>query len=258
MVTDMQRLLIAILILLAPCLSLAGTGQVRAMMGMWGGSSSTSSCMAGTYTFAWTGDFTADTDKACSSSSDTVGIEGAITGTTISTTYGEAGSYGIIVDSGNDYVSYTTSADTHINPEAAYTVWARVYVSANPIANTDVFRACGSSDCSTGGTIFIQVRTSGEIYGQYNTYSNYSASTVATGQWADIAYTFDPVNQDHDVTHNGTNWSEDVNELVTAITTDTVAIFIGNKTTSSPSTSTVYIDKVAIVSGYRAAKPSGW
>lgn len=34
----MRRLLIAaILILLAPCLSFAGTAQVRAMMGMWGG-----------------------------------------------------------------------------------------------------------------------------------------------------------------------------------------------------------------------------
>ena len=33
----MQRLLIAILILLSPCLSFAGTAQVRAMMGMWGG-----------------------------------------------------------------------------------------------------------------------------------------------------------------------------------------------------------------------------
>lgn len=40
MVTDMPRILIAILMLLYPCLSFAGTAQVRAMMGMWGGASS--------------------------------------------------------------------------------------------------------------------------------------------------------------------------------------------------------------------------
>lgn len=36
MVTDMKRLLITLLILFAPSISLAGTAQVRAMMGMWG------------------------------------------------------------------------------------------------------------------------------------------------------------------------------------------------------------------------------
>ena len=183
---------------------------------------SAANCMNGTYTFSWDGDWSGDADKACSTSGDSTGIDGTLTGTTISTDYGESGSYGMIIDGTNDYIKYSTSSDINIDPSVATTIWMRIYLSAAPGQGINIFKVCGTTDCSTNDYITIAITNTREMMCTYRNStispSNYSASTIAIGSWVDIAYSFDPANQDHDVTHNGTNWSEDINEITTVST----------------------------------------
>ncbi len=217
-------------------------------------------CMTGTYTFAWTGDYPSDTDAAC----DSVGtaVQGTLVNGVISTDYGESGTNGLQIDAASEYIVYTTSADAHFDPSIAQTVWLRIYVSANPVQNTGIFYACGATDCTGVDYINIIILTTGEVLGSYRndtiSVQNYSASSVSLAAWIDVAYTWDPTNQDHDITHNGTTWSEDVNEITTTSTWDAVRINTGNRSTSSPSANYILIDKMAVVNGYRASKPSGW
>jgi hypothetical protein len=213
-------------------------------------------CMSGTYVLAWNGDYPSDTDAACDSAQ--AKEDGAVNGSLdIGTDYGESGSVGIKADTVGESLEWADAADEFIDDDAERTIWIRAYMSATPDNDLFIFRA-------TNGTQYlaIQWRTSGDIRGQYSgTGGVYNASCdvdSSTGGWVTIGYTYDTPNQDHAIDCDG-SWDEDLNEIVTDFgVTNVDEIHIGAPTNEPGDAEYIQVDRVAIVDGYKAAKPSGW
>ena len=212
-------------------------------------------CMSGTYVFAWNGDYPSDTDAAC----DSVAAkeEGTINGSLdIGTSYGESGSVGIKADTTGESLQWTDAADEFIDDDAERTVWMRVYMSAAPDNDLRIFNA-------TSGTyrVSIQWRVTGDIRGQY--YGTGELASVScdvdssTGTWVTIGYTYDMPNGDHSIDCDGT-WDENIDEITADHGTAVTAIYIGAPDNEPGDVEYIQVDRIAIVDGYQAAKPSGW
>ncbi len=215
-----------------------------------------SNCMAGTYVFSWTGDYPGSTTTACNSAG--AALSGTLVGgAVVSTDYGEVGDKGLQVNATNKFIIYIATAG--VTPSAAQTLWMRVFLSAAPTANTEVFKGYELPTASTT-YISLSVQTDRSILGTYrNPTINVTAagpSLLSISTWTDIGYSWDPPNQDHS-TAVGTTWDEDLNEITTTTSTVADRIVIGNFSSSNPGCE-IRIRQMAIVNGYQASKPSGW
>lgn len=251
------------IIMLILCLLLPGNANAFDMVVGAPVSSCNANCgICGTYVIGWDGDWPSDTDKACSGQLDTTGIDGTLNSVTLGTDYGESGSVGMQISDSTCLVTYTVTGQ--LDPSKAQTVWIRIYVSANPSNdNVYLFRGVATATSSTD-YVTLALNSTGQLVGNYRNstinVSNYTgaANVVATGQWVNVAYSWDPTNQDHDITHNGSTWSEDANELTTASAWTCNEIRAGNTGGDPSPAGYVYIDRWAVVDGYRASLPSGW
>lgn len=251
--TDMKKLIIAFLVLLLPSFSWAGSQQIRQVVGM-AKSSSGSSCMSGTYLFAWDGSHTSGTDFACDGDGNS--IDGAVTGSpAFSTSYGEDGSeMAMRIDANGEYVTWADSAGTLVDINGAQTVWLRVYFDSVPIGYTRVWHA-GNTDPLSTLLVEPGPATIRGLYSHLTTTETKSTSSAITEDaWVDIAYSWDATGADHAV-NLGSTWQEDLNELPTGPVADVTNIRIGTYFGFVMSGSYYSITKFAVVSGYKAAKP---
>lgn len=214
-----------------------------------------SSCMSGTYLFAWNGEHTSGTGYACEGDGDPA--SGTVTGSpTISTAVGEGGAdVALMADLNNEYLTWSDSGGARIDLNGAQTLWMRVYVSAAPAGSTRLFNA----EYDANNYIGVNLSTSLDVVATHKISATaptaYGAAAISSGQWVDIAYAWDRPNQDHAVNSNGA-WYEDANELASSDGTDITAIRIGPYYGfSMPANENVRVSKYAIVPGYKAAKP---
>lgn len=238
--------------------SYAWSPALQAVVGMMGAATGYN-CMTGTYTLAWNGQWPSDTDKACATSADTTGVNGTITGSPdIGTDYGEgAPIVGIKANAVNEYISYTNSSYVGFN--GAYTVWVRMYVSEAPTGDTKIF----DLNYDSNHYVTCVVKSTRDIMctwrdGTTVTATAYGDVAITAGAWTDLAYSWDQPNQNHSVNADGT-WDDDNNELTSTQSNEITAIRIGTVANfSMNATQYLSVDKWAIVSGYKASKPSGW
>lgn len=214
-----------------------------------------SSCMSGTYLFAWNGEHASGTGYACEGDGDPV--SGTVTGSpTISTAVGEGGAdVALMADAVSKYLSWPDSAGARIDLNGAQTVWMRVYVSATPTGYSRIFTA----EYDSSNYVSIEVTSVREIRGQHKigatTGQVWGTGSIAAGAWVDIAYTWDRPNRNHSVNVSG-SWRADETELSTSDGADLTSIKIGPYSSfTMPANENTRVTKYAIVSGYKAAKP---
>lgn len=156
----MKRLLIAILILLAPCATLAGTAQVRAMMGLWGASGSTPSwAIEDDFSTNTASNYTAGDGSITVSSGKAHGKEWSnsrVYHNTDLSTSNNTGIGDIVYDGGND------SAGVGCRMSAAYGYQAYFYGGELKLTHSYSFTEIGSYSGSYGaGTYSVQIKCNG-------------------------------------------------------------------------------------------------
>lgn len=207
-------------------------------------------------TFSWNGDHNSGTKYGCKSDGSTILGTGSLTP---NTSYGEAGSYGVSLDGTNSIV-FATSGDAQIDNDIG-TVWIRFWYTATTNAST-LFE--GSVDGTQADSFaVVKIASTDQIAGFWeldgspvSAYGN----GVPTSGWYDIAYSW---NWSTTITHSGwgldaTGWEEDAAETAGQLANfDEIVIGENNYNLNAP-TGVIYIDRIAILSTYQAAKPTNW
>ena len=119
-------------------------------------------CPTGTYMFAYNGDYTADTDAACSASGATKEDDTAKVDVTTSTSY-------ITYPSSNDYIEWTGAADELASDEAC-TICMTVFIPS-ALSEEAIFEIVGDAN----DYIYGMIHSQGRWYVNYT----YSGTAVA-------------------------------------------------------------------------------
>lgn len=214
-----------------------------------------STCMSGTYLFAWTGEHTSGTDFACDGASNP--LDGTVIGAPVfGIGYGEGSpDVGIRSDAVNEYLSFADSGGAIVDINGAQTVWMRIYVSATPTATTRLFQA--NYDASNFINIVISSTNRINGFHRIGATQPYALgdTAIANDAWVDVAYSWDFVNKDHSVNSDGT-WDDDLDELSATEGPDITSIRVGTYNEfSMPASEYIQVTKIAVVAGYKAAKP---
>lgn len=154
-------------------------------------------------------------------------------------------------------VTWADSGDQYIDDDAAQTIWKRIYISDAALDDhVVIFEGWDSWD----NYIFITVRTDLEIRPFYvadGVGDSIEGTAETSGQWRDIAYSWDKPNDDHSV-YSGGGWTDSNNTITDDMTSDLDHIIMGEEYTSAGDPGVgkyINITQWAIVSGYKTAKP---
>ena len=202
---------------------------------------------------SWDGDYPSDTDAACETDGDSV--QGTVNGSPdIGTSYGESGSVGIKVDASGESISYTDSGGVYADLNGARTVWMRIYFSAVPTGDCEIFHARYDGD----NNATITVKSTAQILGYHEssaTYASAYGAAISPDSWVDVAYSWDLPNRDHSANTSG-SWEDDNDELSESVGTDVTDIYFGSPYAFSMGAGEYYqITQWAIVNGYKTACP---
>lgn len=147
--------------------------------------------VTGSVLYLYNGDYTDDTDAACSS----VGakLDGTVVNATVTANY-------VLVETGDDYLQH--SIDTSELPEAGATIWFSAYIidgdSDGVVDNVPLFEI-GNSSWDANNYITVQVMTdgagNGKIAGQFKhggtlDQAHTGADTAAHDTWYRCGYSF--------------------------------------------------------------------
>ena len=227
-------------------------------MALLSGGGSDCPSWAGDVVIGWTGDLKEGTNYAFDSSCTP--IAGTNSSLTIGTAYGESGSNGAHITDADQYLEFTG----YIDDTSAQTIWMRIYVSdavldGEPtifeayVAGTDLIKIAVQTNLIVKGATIAQGNTADAREG-----------AVANGSWIDIAYSWAGNNAgegtptgDHDIYY--TAWKDsDADELGYALSSTPATFMIGEELTTAASpgdTEYINITQMAILSGYKTAKP---
>ena len=216
-------------------------------------------------TFSWDGDETSGTNYGCNSSGTP--IEGTFSGTPleIHTDYGESGSNGANIDTNGEYLSWPNSSYI-VAKNSSGTIWMRVWVSAQPDNKVTIFESYYVND---DNSILMNVEsTSSSTWGAYRgNNANYTAyaNTTPTGEWMNFHYSWNTLADadDHSCGKNGT-WEDDDGELTNELTNEPTVLLIGQNVEAAfaggipGSGKYIYVDRIAVMSGYKTGVPTNW
>lgn len=209
--------------------------------------------------YSWDGDHNSGPNYACNNSG--TGIAGTNTNLTISTSYGESGSNGALIDSIDERLEFPDTGDQYINDVGPQTIWLRIYVDALPTSNDIVY-----FEANHGGTVdYLVMNIAGSNDSQRGEYRGNSVSDTVTGgipaidTWIDVAYSWDYTEDDHS-TYDGSSWTDDLNEGFNAMTGNLTSFMIGEEysESSDDATGIVWVTQFALMNGWKTAKPANW
>ena len=214
-------------------------------------------------TFSWDGDHSWGSKYGCKADGSTILGTGSLTP---STSYGESGSNGVSLDGINGII-FATSGDAQIN-DAIGTIWIRIIFDNEPDNDVTVFEGAESGDPTDTMYILQKAYDGGEpaeLNHQRAYYGNSEAASascsnydIPTGSFQTVAYSWDRANGDHSA-HNGTAWDDDDDELVVTLADfDEIVIGEDNIDKGVPGAGYIYIDRIVIMSTYKAAAPANW
>ena len=211
--------------------------------------------------FSWDGDHSSGTNYACDHNGN--GISGTNSSLTISTSYGESGSNGALIDYLDEYLSWPDTGDQYIDDAGPQTVWLRINISTNPSTNEVwIFEA---DDGSNDNAIGVNISTTPSIVGVYRANdvgAQVAATSPGTGSFITVGYTWDAStvpDGDHAADDSGAGWDEDPDELDTSMTGNMTYIRIGELYfENTDSDGIIYVDRFCIMDGYQASPPTNW
>jgi hypothetical protein len=251
-----MKWLALLILLLASACSSADAGYGLQIVGPQVATSTPNPCATagcdGTYKFCWTGDYAADTDKACVNSGAAT-LDGTISGGTVGTDYGQAGN-GFAKTANNQYITWVNTADNLID-DTVGTVWMSIYSASLPDENDVLFE---SYVASTDYIKFELRLTSGHVRGTYrgqNASQDVENGTgLSTSTWTRVAYSWDDANNAHAVKMGADAWTAQ-SETLTALASATDDVTIGENAVGGAENQTIYIDNVYVTAGYQDADP---
>ena len=207
-------------------------------------------CPAGTYDFAWNGDYPSDTDKACTNSG-AASQDGTMSGGTLSSSYGYSG-VGLRVTANNQYLTWSYVLDNSLG-----TVWMWVYFADETPASTTPFF---ESSYNTSNRLYLQALTNGRLQATYQGAGTPTQSSSSTGDtlangWNRVAMAWDQVNGHLTWKIGAGSWYGVTGGSLTAWAGATNDTTIGENELAAVFTETVYIDDLYYVNSYQAADP---
>ena len=248
-----MKKLIVILMLLFPAHLLAQEMVgVTTMSGVtWG--DALSSCYVGTYSFAYDGDFTGDTDAACFTSGG-ANKQGTVTADTVSTEYIE---YNAV----DEYVTWAVAGEDGVSDEGPHTVFLSLYVSDDGDTNMEtnaLFEVVADAD----NNLDCRVADTGDAVScvmEFQTTLKTKTSTVTLSfdTWYRVGYSWQTgeAGNDHATSvvtvGSEASWEEDDDDLGVWGSAPT-EITVGEKESALAVNDTVRIKDVCILSGYKA------
>ena len=214
--------------------------------------------------WSWNGDHTSGHNYGCTQA----GVEDVAETDTVTTgtDYGEDGSVGMLLDenSTNQYLAFTQTANQYVNPSSAQTICLRVKISGTMTTSPRVF-------WSGNGADFVEMyinTTNNTLVGAYNVTTGTDQTafglTPLTGNWYDIAYSWNPngppmEDGDHSANPGDGVWAEtwdpDTDELDDEMTNSMETFRIGTGDPALGAGLTIYITDFAIVPGYQSSCP---
>ena len=245
-----RKLTIVLLILLIPTLVFASLMRRRAIVAVAESTTTTtaaSACWSGTYMFAYNGDYTADTDKACFTNGD-VNKDGTVVDATVTSDYVE---YSAV----NDYVEWVVSAEDGFSDEQGTVYLSLFIVDDGAVGENQLMEFFGDAND------YMKIQTfSSAVFGAYHFSetegSDYTVgSEVLADTWYRLGIAWKTGTGDPDFSasmNGGSSWADDTDGLE-AWTDAVTAIRIGEKDSGENVSDTVRIKDVVILSTYKAA-----
>lgn len=255
----MKRIFYSLIFLL--CLSLNVSAMSPAVLGCAGGSAGVADpcgCLASTYMLCYTGDYSGNAAVACKTNG-----AGTVTGTVVDATV--SADY-VSVSANNDYISFAVTDGDIINDELG-TIFFSVYITDEGDAtvednalievNTAVFTEDKIFCVVLGASDKIRCYHEG---GNAGDISATSSSTITTGAWYRVGYTWDTTNDKHSVSlvtkTSATSWTEE-SEALTPFTNQPTAVKIGELSSGIPANDIpILIADMVILSTYQATDPN--
>ena len=208
--------------------------------------------------WSWDGNYPGSHNTACDSAGtpDVADTDSATTGTD----YGESGGVGLLIDGVSDYLRWNQTAQQYIDETSAQTICMRINISATVADYTWIFAAQ-----NVGDEIEIFLKDTGVFVGVFNTTDDPDVSeedaAPPTGSFVTVGYTFQDAGSNGDLSVNDGNgggtwsdgWDDDIDGIDSVMTNALDDITIGHYSASNgpDAGKTVYIDKVAIINGYK-------
>ena len=208
--------------------------------------------------FGWSGDMPQGTNYGFDSSG--APVAGVNSSLTIGTAYGESGSNGAHITNVDQYLEFTG----YIDDTSAQTIWMRIYVSDAVLdGEPTIFEAYVTGNDLIKIAFQTNLLVKGATIAQGNS-ADAREGAVANGSWIDIAYSWAGNNAgegtptgDHDIYY--TAWKDsDADELGYALSSTPATFMLGEELTAGTSpgdTEYINITQIAIVDGYKTAKP---
>jgi hypothetical protein len=267
MQTSTKLILLVSLLVLSSCMS-PSDAAINVAVGSpptAGASPCATAGCDGTYKFCWTGDYAADTDKACFTSGGAT-KDGTQTGTVeIEAAYGRSGN-GIRINDDTESWSWVIASDDGAD-DSAGTLWMSVYIG-DVAAETTVFET-NSGTAANGLRLSIAAseRTTGTYKGNNaadNVQSPATTGVIDQGEWTRVMYSWDQPNDTEKVCvdkdtggdKDAGECDDDVGEGMTAFAAAHTELHIGEDANGVVTTDAIYIDDVKILSTYDAADPN--
>jgi len=244
---------IIIIILLLPALCFAGALQEKqksCIAKKNGSAADPCSCQGTTYMFCYTGDFSADTDKACFTNGTASKDGTPNSAISVSANYLEwASTY--------DRLTWAISSDDGVS-DSLGTVYFDYY-AVSAVGDQEVFRVVGDAT----NDIYIRVSGTSDTVkcshtGNGTAQTVNSTATVVADAWYRIGYSWDTANNKHSVsvvtkTTSAKGWEED-SEALEDWTTQPSALSAGDVVGAA--TGTVRMRDVIVLSTYQATDPN--
>lgn len=214
---------------------------------------SSCSCPSGTYSFAWNGDYTGDSDKGCFDSGCSSVKDGTLSGGTIGAT-GQTGN-GYRVTAHNQYLSWDNTAEDGLDITVG-TVWMSVYItddgtdSSNGLFEATVSPATDQVKLTVNSTTRTIVAT---YIGQSTSKSKTSTDVVTEGAWIRVGMSWDTANG-YVCAVVGSTWTTNTTGVVVMASSPTT-FSIGENLSSGAEDDTMDIDNVYIIKSFKAADP---
>ena len=220
------------------------------------GSSGGAPAWASSVVFGWSGDMPQGTNYGFDSSGAPVaGVNSALT---ITTAYGESGSNGAHITDVDQYLEFTG----YIDDTTPQTVWMRIFVSDAVLeGEPTIFEAYVDGNNLIKIAVQANLIVKGATIAQGNS-ADARTGVVADGSWVDVAYTWGtPAGEgtptgDHSAYY--VQYDDDDDELGYSIVSTPATFILGEELTAGGSpgdTEYINITQIAIVDGYKAAKP---
>jgi len=177
---------------------------------------------------------------------------------TISTAYGESGLNGAHITDVDQYLEFTG----YIDDTTPQTVWMRIFVSDAVLeGEPTIFEAYVDGNNLIKIAVQANLIVKGATIAQGNS-ADARTGVVADGSWVDVAYTWGtPAGEgtptgDHSAYY--VQYDDDDDELGYSIVSTPATFILGEELTAGGSpgdTEYINITQIAIVDGYKAAKP---